>query len=99
MNDMIARIKQLKEEKDVAIVAHYYVDGHVQDIADYVGDSFALSKIATIVPQKNILFCGVLFMGESAKTLNPKNAGLISRLSYGSYGYSRRYIRCKRKVS
>ena len=72
MENMIARIEQLKQEKDVAIVAHYYVDGQVQDIADYVGDSFALSKIATIVPQKNILFCGVLFMGESAKTLNPK---------------------------
>ena len=81
MENMIARIEQLKQEKDVAIVAHYYVDGQVQDIADYVGDSFALSKIATIVPQKNILFCGVLFMGESAKTLNPKKTVMMPDLS------------------
>ena len=81
MENMIARIEQLKQEKDVAIVAHYYVDGQVQDIADYVGDSFALSKIATTVPQKNILFCGVLFMGESAKTLNPKKTVMMPDLS------------------
>ena len=81
MENMIARIEQLKQEKDVAIVAHYYVDGQVQDIADYVGDSFALSKIATTVPQKNILFCGVLFMGESAKTLNPKKTVMMPHLS------------------
>ena len=81
MENMIARIEQLKQEKDVAIVAHYYVDGQVQNIADYVGDSFALSKIATIVPQKNILFCGVLFMGESAKTLNPKKTVMMPDLS------------------
>lgn len=66
------RIRQLKEEKDVAILAHYYVDGEVQKIADYVGDSFYLSKVATKLEQQNILFCGVKFMGESAKLLNPK---------------------------
>ena len=51
--------------------AHYYVDGEVQKIADYVGDSFYLSKAATKLEQKNIVFCGVKFMGESAKLLNP----------------------------
>lgn len=65
-------ILRLKKEKDVVILAHYYVDGAVQQIADYVGDSYFLSKIATEVEQKNILFCGVEFMGESAKLLNPK---------------------------
>lgn len=65
-------IKELKEKKDVAILAHYYVDGEVQKIADYVGDSYYLSKIATKIPQKIILFCGVKFMGESAKILNPE---------------------------
>ncbi len=65
-------IKKLKEKNDVAILAHYYVDGEVQDIADYVGDSYYLSKVATEVPQKTILFCGVKFMGESAKILNPE---------------------------
>lgn len=70
--DKIQRIKQLKEEKDVVIMAHYYVDGQVQALADHVGDSFALSKLATTVTQQNILFCGVKFMGESAKILNPE---------------------------
>ena len=73
MNDNIKdRISALKKEKDVAILAHYYVDGEVQKIADYVGDSFYLSKIATGLEQKNILFCGVRFMGESAKLLSPE---------------------------
>ncbi len=65
------RIKQLQQEKDAVILAHYYVDGAVQEIADYVGDSYFLSKLATTIPQKNIIFCGVSFMGESAKILNP----------------------------
>lgn len=68
---MIERIGQLKKEKDAVILAHYYVDGEVQAIADYVGDSYALSKLATTVEQQNIVFCGVSFMGESAKILNP----------------------------
>lgn len=69
---MIERIEQLKNEKDAVILAHYYVDGEVQAIADYVGDSYALSKLATTVEQQNIVFCGVSFMGESAKILNPE---------------------------
>lgn len=69
---MIEEIKRLKEEKDVVILAHYYVDGAVQEIADLVGDSYFLAKKATEVTQQNILFCGVSFMGESAKILNPE---------------------------
>lgn len=69
--DRVEEIKRLQKEKDVVILAHYYVDGEVQEIADYVGDSFYLSKLATTVEQKNILFCGVNFMGESAKILSP----------------------------
>lgn len=68
---MIEQIKKLKQEKDVVILAHYYVDGEVQAIADYVGDSYFLAKKAKEVTQQNILFCGVSFMGESAKILNP----------------------------
>lgn len=67
----VQRIRQLKEEKDVVILAHYYVDGEVQQLADYVGDSYYLAKIAAKVKEKSILFCGVSFMGESAKILNP----------------------------
>lgn len=68
---MVQKIQQLKKEKDVVILAHYYVDGEVQQIADYVGDSYYLAKVATKVEEKSILFCGVSFMGESAKILNP----------------------------
>lgn len=64
-------IERLKREKDVVILAHYYVDGDVQALADIVGDSYFLAKKATEISQKNILFCGVNFMGESAKLLNP----------------------------
>ena len=69
---MIQKIKQLKQENDFVILAHYYVDGSVQEIADYVGDSFYLSKIATGINSRNILFAGVSFMGESAKLINPE---------------------------
>lgn len=64
-------IRRLKKENDVVILAHYYVDGEVQALADLVGDSYFLAKKATEVMEKNILFCGVSFMGESAKILNP----------------------------
>ena len=65
------QIEQLKEEKDAVILAHYYVDGEVQEIADFVGDSYFLAKKATEIPANVIIFCGVSFMGESAKILNP----------------------------
>lgn len=72
MEDSIKKeIEQLKRKKDVVILAHYYVDGQVQELADFVGDSYFLAKKATEVTEKNILFCGVSFMGESAKILNP----------------------------
>lgn len=65
-------IQNLKKEKDAVILAHYYVPGDVQDVADYIGDSFYLSKVATELDHKVIVFAGVEFMGESAKILNPK---------------------------
>ena len=68
---VIEQINRLKKEKNAVILAHYYVDGEVQEIADLVGDSYFLAKKATEVSQQNILFCGVSFMGESAKILNP----------------------------
>ncbi len=69
--DNYEKICRLKKEKDVVILAHYYVDGAVQEAADFVGDSYALAKRAAEVSQQNILFAGVSFMGESAKLLNP----------------------------
>ena len=71
MNETVKQIQQLKKEKDVLILAHYYVDEEVQKIADCVGDSYFLSEKAVEAEEKVILFCGVSFMGESAKILNP----------------------------
>lgn len=72
------RIVRLKKEKDVVILAHYYVDGDVQEIADFVGDSYYLAKKATEIPEKVIIFCGVSFMGETAKILNPKKKVIMA---------------------
>lgn len=77
MKDLQARIEQLKKEKDAVILAHYYVHDEVQQVADYIGDSFYLSKIATKAEAKTIVFCGVSFMGESAKILNPEKTVLM----------------------
>ena len=77
-NSIKEKIKELKEKNDVVILAHYYVDGEVQEIADYVGDSFYLAKVATTVKQQTILFCGVSFMGESAKILNPQKKVIMA---------------------
>lgn len=77
MNKMQEQIQALKQEKDAVILAHYYVDDEVQEIADYVGDSYYLSKIAKQIPQQTICFAGVSFMGESAKILNPEKTVLL----------------------
>ena len=69
---IVSDIEKLKKEKNAVILAHYYVDDDVQDVADYIGDSFYLSKVATKVSQDRIIFAGVEFMGESAKILNPE---------------------------
>ena len=75
--DTKARILQLKKEKNAVILAHYYVPDEVQEIADYIVDSFYLSKVATTISAETIVFCGVSFMGESAKILNPNKVVLM----------------------
>ncbi len=74
-------ILKLKEEKNAVILAHYYAPGDVQEIADYVGDSFYLAKIAKKSTAQIIVFCGVYFMGESAKILNPDKKVLMPDLT------------------
>lgn len=75
--DTAARISELKKEKNAVVLAHYYVPDEVQEIADYIGDSFYLSKIATGIEADTVVFCGVSFMGESTKILNPNKVVVL----------------------
>ena len=75
--EICERIARLKQERDAVILAHYYVDPAVQAAADYVGDSFYLAKLAVSLPQQVIVLCGVEFMGESVKLLNPAKTVLL----------------------
>ncbi len=79
--DEANRIKQLKKERNAIILAHNYQRGDVQDIADFVGDSFGLSKSAVSSGADVIVFCGVDFMAESAAVLNPDKTVLMPELS------------------
>ena len=74
-------INRLKKEKDAVILAHYYAEPEVQEVADYVGDSFYLSRVAVGLAEQTIVFCGVSFMGESTKILNPGKTVLMPDLS------------------
>ncbi|OZA72202.1 quinolinate synthase NadA, partial [Polynucleobacter sp. 39-46-10] len=73
---VIARIKQLLVEKDAALVAHYYVDGDIQDLAlstgGFVSDSLEMARFGKNHSAKNLIVAGVRFMGESAKILSPE---------------------------
>lgn len=70
-------IKKLKEEKGAVILAHYYTKGEIQEVADYIGDSLALARIASKLSAPVIVMCGVHFMGETAKILCPDKTVLI----------------------
>lgn len=76
-------ILNLKKEKDAVILAHFYVDGELQDIADYVGDSLQLSQQASKTTSKIIVFIGVDFMAETAKILSPNKKVIIPDLKAG----------------
>lgn len=71
------QIQALKKEKNAVILAHYYVPDDVQEIADYIGDSFYLSKVAATTDADVLVLCGVSFMGESARILNPEKTVLL----------------------
>ena len=77
MLDLVEEIRQLKKQKNATILAHYYQDGEIQDLADYTGDSLKLARAATKVQTDTIVFCGVHFMAETAKMLNPEKRVLL----------------------
>ncbi len=81
--DLMDEIEQLKVEKDAKILAHFYVDGDIQDIADYTGDSLKLARDAVAIESSTIVFSGVHFMGESAKILSPEKTVLMPDLQAG----------------
>src|SRR4051812_39523694 len=76
-------IIQLKKQHNTTILAHYYQEGDIQELADFTGDSLKLARAATKVQTETIVFCGVHFMAETAKMLNPEKRVLLPDLKAG----------------
>jgi quinolinate synthase len=83
MIDLIDEISTLKKRENATILAHYYQDGEIQELADFTGDSLKLAREATKVKTGTIVFCGVHFMAETAKMLNPDKRVLLPDLKAG----------------
>ncbi len=81
--DIVARINQLKKQRDAVILAHNYQIGEIQDIADFTGDSLELSRKAAAVKESVIVFCGVHFMAETASILAPDKTVLVPDVKAG----------------
>ncbi|MBW2493483.1 MAG: quinolinate synthase NadA, partial [Deltaproteobacteria bacterium] len=81
--DLEEAILELKSQRNAVLLAHYYQESEVQDLADFVGDSLALAQAAKQVDRDVIAFCGVNFMAETAKILNPKRTVVVPDLDAG----------------
>jgi quinolinate synthase len=81
--DIYEEIEALKAREDAAILAHYYQDGEIQELADVTGDSLKLARAATKITNRTIVFCGVHFMAETAKMLNPDKRVLLPDMAAG----------------
>jgi quinolinate synthase len=83
MTDLISEITTLKHRENAVILAHYYQESEIQALADFTGDSLKLARVATRVERPTIVFCGVHFMAETAKMLNPDKRVLLPDLQAG----------------
>tara|TARA_B100000683_G_scaffold137579_1_gene134082 strand:- start:126 stop:461 length:336 start_codon:yes stop_codon:yes gene_type:complete len=80
---LVAAINRLRQDRNAVILAHYYQEPEIQDIADFVGDSLELSRKAASTDADVIVFCGVHFMAETAKILSPEKTVVLPDLEAG----------------
>ena len=81
--DLLAEINRLRKERNAVILAHYYQQAEIQDLADFVGDSLELSRKAAATDADVIVFCGVRFMAETAKILSPDKIVVLPDMDAG----------------